>query len=158
MINGRRPKSAPTHSTAGLIRQQEGSSFLQTLLLLPIFVMIVVGGYEIWKTHSVKESLRSGTYQATRYLSVNPNTSSWRLTARNDFIVPELLNNPLAGNEAATQVRVIARPPVLACGELFIVRSELPWQAIIPFAAPQNLAIVVEYEGEVACTPEGEPE
>jgi hypothetical protein len=119
--------------------------------------MVVVGGFEIWKAHSVRESLRSGAYQATRYLSINPNTSDWLATARDDFIVPELLNNSLVRSEVANQVAVIARPPALQCGETFDVRAELPWRAIIPFVAPQNLMMVVEYEGEVVCISGGEP-
>jgi hypothetical protein len=139
------------------IRSERGSSFLQALFILPIFIMIVVGGYEIWKVHSVKESLRSGTYQATRYLSINANTSDWYGAARNDFIVPELLNNGLVGSEVASQVRVIAFPPPLACGETFTVRAEVPWQAVIPFVALDELVIAAQYEGQVVCAPGGEP-
>jgi len=144
------------HATE-LMKGKRGSSFIQTMLILPIFLLIVLGGYEIWRVHSVKESLRSGTYQATRYLSINPNTSDWHGTARNDFIVPELLNNGLVGSEIASQVRVITYPPPLECGETFSVRAEVPWQAVIPFAAPQDLVIAAQYEGEVACAPTEEP-
>ena len=137
----------------GTMRGQRGSSFVQTLFLLPVFVMIVVGGYEIWKLHSVRESLRSGTYQATRYLSINPDTWDWLGTIRYDFVAPELSNNGLVGAEIAEQVRISAPRPDLECGEDFFIRAELPWRAVIPFVGEENLLIVVEHEGEVICAP-----
>jgi hypothetical protein len=40
---------------------EKGSSLVQSLLILPVFLMIVVGGYQVWRAVSIRESLRSGT-------------------------------------------------------------------------------------------------
>lgn len=133
--------------------RERGSSFVQALLVLPVFLMIMVGGYEIWRAQSVRESMRSGTYQATRYLSINPDESNWQSVVRNDFVLPELLNNTLIRPEIARQVVVFAPAPILECGETFRIRSELPWRAVIPYVAREDWMMRVEYEGEVICAP-----
>ncbi len=130
---------------------QRGSTLVQTLLILPIFLLIVIGGYEIWKARSVKESLRSGTYQAARYLSLNPDTADWIGTIRDDFVVPELANNGLVGEDVAREVTIIAPRPELVCEEEFFIRAELPWQTFIPFLDQQDWVIAARHEGQVAC-------
>jgi hypothetical protein len=126
---------------------------VQWLLVLPIFLIIVLGGYEVWKATSVRESLRSGTYQAARYLSINPDTGDWLGTIRDDFVVPELANNGLVGEEIAEDVSIFAPRPELECGEPFIIRAELPWRAVIPFVARDDWVMVSQHRGQVVCAP-----
>ncbi|MGD9001363.1 MAG: hypothetical protein PVF04_01770 [Anaerolineae bacterium] len=126
---------------------------VQWLLMLPIFLLVVLGGYEVWKAYSVRESLRSGTYQAARFLSINPDTGDWLGTIRDDFIVPELANNGLVGEEIAEQVGILAPQPDLECGETFIITAELPWRAVIPFVEREDWVMVSQYEGQVVCGP-----
>jgi hypothetical protein len=123
------------------------------MLVLPVFLIIILGGYEVWKAYSVRESLRSGTYQAARYLSINPDTDNWLGTIRNDFVVPELANNGLVGREIAEQVSILAPQPELECGETFIIRAQLPWRAVIPFVDREDWVIVAQHQGQVVCAP-----
>jgi len=140
-----------------LTEDKRGSILVQTLLILPIFLLIVLGGYEVWKAISVKQSLHSGTYQATRYLCLNPVEDSldpeeWKEVAE-DFIVPELANNGLVGEDVAEQVRIYVTPPrKLDCDEPFTIRAELPWRAFIPYV-PEHWTFVEEHEGRIACGP-----
>lgn len=136
-----------------LVASEKGASFIQWMLVLPIFLIIILGGYETWKAYSVRESLRSGTYQAARYLSINPDTDNWLGTIRNDFVVPELANNGLVGVEIAQQVSILAPQPELECGERFIIRAQLPWRAVIPFLEREEWAIVAQHQGQVVCAP-----
>jgi hypothetical protein len=121
--------------------------------MLPIFLLIVLGGYEVWKAYSARESLRSGTYQAARYLSINPDTGAWQGTIRDDFVVPELANNGLVGEEIAQQVRIDAPRPELECGATFTIRAELPWRAVVPFVEREDWMIVAQHRGQVVCAP-----
>ena len=146
-----RDQAVPAPDAPGPMTEKQGSTLVQTLVMLPLFLMIVLGGYEIWKAHSVRESLRSGVYQATRYLSLNPDEESWDAVVRNDFVVPELLNNNLVTQEIVDRVTVNAPTPMLVCGANFTVRADLPWQAVIPFIPQQDLTMYVEYEGQVFC-------
>jgi hypothetical protein len=43
---------------------------VQFALVLPVFVLILYGSFELVKLVSIRQSLESGTYQAARYLSV----------------------------------------------------------------------------------------
>lgn len=127
-----------------LTEDKRGSILVQTLLLLPIFLLIVLGGHEVWKAISVKQSFHSGTYQATRYLCLNPVEESldpeeWKEVAE-DFIVPELANNGLVGEDLANRVRIYVTPPrKLDCDEPFTIRAELPWRAFIPYVPLMSL-------------------
>ena len=146
-------QAARSRDAARPTMAERGSTLVQTLLILPIFLMIVLGGYEIWRAYSVRESLRSGVYQATRYLSLNPEQEGWTWIVTNDFVIPELLNNNLVTEQIADQVVVGAvRPPLLECGLPFTVQASLPWQAVIPFIPEQDLTMQVQYQGVILCS------
>jgi hypothetical protein len=134
-----------------LAASERGATMVQWMLILPIFLMIVLGGYEVWKAYSVRESLRSGTYQAARYLSINPDTGDWLGTVRDDFIVPELANNGLVGEEIAQQVIILAPRPELECGTPFVITARLPWSVFVPFLDRDEWTIGAQHQGQVVC-------
>ncbi|HUT16556.1 MAG TPA: TadE family protein, partial [Anaerolineae bacterium] len=54
-----------------LFRDTNGTyQLIQFVLILPIFVLILYGSFELLKLASIRQSLETGTYQAARYLSV----------------------------------------------------------------------------------------
>jgi len=54
-----------------LFRDTNGTyQLIQFVLILPIFVLILYGSFELLKLASIRQSLEAGTYQAARYLSV----------------------------------------------------------------------------------------
>ena len=138
-----------------LVRDKRGAILVQAILFLPIFILIVVGSFEVWKAISVKRSLHSGTYQATRYLSLNPDDSldptkwgaeAWKL------IVPELANNGFVDDDAARRVEIYITPPkILDCDKTFTIRAELPWEAIIPYLSRTDWMLVDQHEGFIVC-------
>ena len=50
-----------------LVRDEKGMSALETAILLPLVVLVVVAGFELWKLMMVKRSLYIGTYQDSIY-------------------------------------------------------------------------------------------
>ena len=59
------------HRVRALVRDRRGAyDLIQFAMILPVFVVILYGSFEIFKLASVRQSLDTGTYQATRYLSV----------------------------------------------------------------------------------------
>ncbi len=55
----------------GHLREDEhGDTIIQFVLVLPIFIILVLGSYEIWKLVHFKQTLEAATIQATRYLSI----------------------------------------------------------------------------------------
>jgi hypothetical protein len=147
------------------LKDKRGAILVQTVVILPILVLIVVGGFEVWKVMSVKEALTSGTSEAARYLSFNHEGKN---EAEEDIIYEGLLNNDLIDttlldpNDLAVYYydasgRRIGDPAILPCWAMFSVEAELtlPWPITIPGLSPiTNLAITTERQaGQVLCAP-----
>lgn len=134
-------------SLSTLLRDRRGTVAAQTFVLLPIFVLVVLGGYEFLSAMSVKHALHNGTYQAVRYLALNPitdrNPRVWEEVAET-LVVQEL--TAAMGKEAAHRVHVEVIPPSMVppCyfSERFSVIVTLLWSPEVPFAdrlAPINM-------------------
>ena len=54
------------------LHDKQGASLVTYVLILPIFLLLVLGAYEVWRLIAVKQSLYLGTYRAARYLAQNP--------------------------------------------------------------------------------------
>jgi hypothetical protein len=147
-----------------LVRDKRGTILVQTVVILPLLVLVVFGGFEVWKVMSVKQSLTSGTSEAARYLSFNPDGKN---EAEENIIYEELLNNDLIDETLlnpndlviyyynASDER-INDPASLSCGEKFSVEAELrlPWTITIPGLSPISyLSITTERQvGQIFCT------
>lgn len=94
----------PLIDPTSLRRDQRGSTIIQFLLVLPIFIMLIFASYEIWKLVHLKQSLEAATIQATRYLSVeglyflDEYPDGWRRRAY-AIVADELANEPLLQDE-----------------------------------------------------------
>jgi hypothetical protein len=142
-----------------LKRDERGAVLVQTLLILPILILAVFGGYTVWKVASVKQSLHSGTYQATRYLCLNPVdppvSEIWaEVVVR--IVERELGNNRLAHGASLRSVTVIFSDAFsedgLGCGPsfTFTVETELDLQIDIPYLS-MPLTLWDGHEGWVEC-------
>ena len=55
---------------AGSVRYRErGASTVTYALVLPLFILLVFGTFEIWRIVSIRQSMERGVYRAARYLS-----------------------------------------------------------------------------------------
>ncbi len=144
-----------------LVRDKRGSILIQTVFILPILVLVVFGGFEVWKVMLVKQSLTSGTSEAARYLSFNPDRKD---EAEENIIYEELLNNDLIDDTLRLDLEIryydasgmrIGDPNILPCWALFSVETELrlPWTINIPGISPIiNLSITTERQvGKILC-------
>ena len=57
---------------ASLVRDDRGLSVIETALYLPLVLLIVVAGFQVWKLTMVERDLHVGAYQAARHLANNP--------------------------------------------------------------------------------------
>ena len=156
-LNGLSRLNNPFNRLNRLTGDERGAILVQFALLVPIFILIAVGSFEVWKAISVKRSLHSGTYQATRYLSLNPveplDPEEWREVAEG-FIIPELANNGFVEDDAARWVDIYITPPMrLGCNEPFTVIARLPWRAVIPYLSRTSWMLVDQHEGRIVCGP-----
>jgi len=99
-----------------LLKDRSGTyQLMQFVLVLPIFVLLLYGSFELMKLASIRQSLETGTYQAARYLSVyhkyythaqynrEDADDTWR--ARH-LIEQSLLSNPYVSPDMPLQLEV----------------------------------------------------
>lgn len=94
-----------------LSRDDRGDAIVQFVLVLPIFIILMLGSYEVWKMVHFKQSLEAATIEATRYLSLeglylateSPGYPlSWQQRAWN-IVYQELENEPLLKDELSPE-------------------------------------------------------
>jgi Flp pilus assembly pilin Flp len=55
-----------------VVKDERGISAIETALFLPLILLIVIAGWQIWKLSMIERALYIGTDQASRYLGNNP--------------------------------------------------------------------------------------
>lgn len=155
----RGPKSG-VRSLLGLdpgrwMTDRRGSVLVQAIPILIIFILVVAGGFTVWKVISIKQSLHSGTYQAARYLSLNPvdpgQRGLWHEVAW-EFVARELANNGFVGRNPNPSVEVLIAggSDELSCGLEFKVEAGLTVQIGMPYLS-MNLNLRDQHNGRVEC-------
>lgn len=143
------------------IRDRRGSAdIIQFVLILPIFVLMFYGFFEVWRVVSVKQSLDAGTYQAARYLSVNHDRWQDNRARAAGIILREWENNGLLGSDEARSLIEIHIPAYRpACNRFFTVRAELdvPWPIIIPPLPLRYMRLVEQHTSYIECGPTWAP-
>lgn len=76
---------------------RQGGTAVQAMVFLPVIILAMFGLIRVWQVIQVRDSLHTGTYLATRYMSLyTPETSDpilWEDIAYK-FILAELEDNP----------------------------------------------------------------
>ncbi|MGD9029277.1 MAG: pilus assembly protein [Anaerolineae bacterium] len=84
---------------SGLLEDKRGSvDLVQLVLVLPIFVLLLYGSFEVWKVVSVKQSLGAATYQCARCRSVYNDCNGVSNITEDNFNCEWVLLNELADN------------------------------------------------------------
>jgi hypothetical protein len=155
------------------IRGQRGSTLIQFVLVLPLFLILIFGSFAVWKVVSAKQTLASGTYQAARYLSVEGRylgyPGEWEYAAQ-VIIARELENNSLL-RPLPQPIISFGSPSKPKCPEedcvndpgpclnraLFTVIAEisLPWPVRIPFlgSETETITLVERQTSYIECRP-----
>lgn len=79
-------------------RDRRGGTAVQAIVMLPVIIVAFMGLIRLWQFIQIRDSLHTGTYQATRYLSLYPpeapnDPALWANIARL-FIERNMKNNP----------------------------------------------------------------
>jgi len=150
LSRSRATKQSPPRRLKG---DERGAVLVQTLLILPILVLAVFGGYTVWKVALVKHSLHSGTYQATRYLCLNPVDSPvpriWAEVVE-EIVAREVGNNGLADGASEPIATVTLHGTRLECGLRFTVETQMNLQIGAPYLTT-TLTLRDRHEGWVEC-------
>jgi hypothetical protein len=123
-----------------LIRDKRGASAVTYVFILPLFVLLAFGTFEIFKVISVRQSLSLGAYKAARHLSAYGRTwlaptspaNAWENAARQsatEIIDQELEDNDFLPQGYSLRVQVVidshGRDNPSRLGWLFTIRAEL---------------------------------
>jgi hypothetical protein len=137
---------------------ERGVVLVQTLLILPILILAVFGGYTVWKVAFIKHSFHSGSYQATRYLCLNPvdrpASGMWKEAWEEvveEIVAREVGNNGLADGASELIATVTLHGNRLECGLSFTVETEMKLQIGIPFLDLDEVTLRDRHEGRVEC-------
>jgi len=143
-----------------LTKDERGVTVVTFALVLPIFLLVIFGMFEVWKIISVRESLHLGMRRVAarltkegRYLPNRP--EDWEAAAEIitiEIVTQELANNPFVPDSVAVQAEVrIYDPDLPKCEWLFTARVEIPWTAIIPYT-PGDMTLVEHTTSYIRCT------
>jgi Flp pilus assembly protein TadG len=93
--------------SSGLWRDERGGTAVQAIVFLPVIIFSMIVVMYLWEAVSVRRSLHTGTYLATRYLSLYPiestDTYQWSAVAKR-FVWAELQNNPFVDQTRLSDV------------------------------------------------------
>ncbi len=119
-----------TRSYGRLWHDERGGTAVQAIVFLPVIIMSMVVLMYLLETIAIRRSLHTGTYLATRYLSLYPVESVdpyvWAGVAQK-FVYAELRNNPWVKEERLNDVFapvVVYLPNGNDCGAEFQVESK----------------------------------
>jgi hypothetical protein len=88
-------------------RRRGSADLIQLVLILPIFVLLIYGSFEVWKIVSVKQSLGAATYQAARCRSVYNDCNGVTNLEDDEFNCEWVLLNEVADNGFVDQEDLI---------------------------------------------------
>ncbi|MFN2250844.1 MAG: TadE/TadG family type IV pilus assembly protein [Anaerolineae bacterium] len=153
---------------SAFVADKRGGTAVQAIVLLPVIFLAFGLGARLWQTITIRQSLHSGVYEATRYLSMYPpdttDTYVWNEMAEK-LIHAELANNPFVDDTKLipggpwTRVQVNLTSGGFACKDNFTVSAQYPVFGARPtegdslFVLPSGREIVLREQrtGEVLC-------
>ncbi len=152
-------------SLGPLSMDQRGTTVVTYVLVLPLLILLIFGGYAVWRIMVIRQSLSLGTYRAAwelsqqaRYLPLDEEV--WR------EIAEPIVRENVEGNhliEPGFTLRVdVTLPNTVACPSsgsrlvddaLFIVKANLslPTPIRIPYLDPVNLTLTDQHTSFVEC-------
>ena len=105
--------------------RERGESTVTYALVLPLFILLVFGTFEIWRIVSIRQSMELGVYRAARYLSQH----HLRYGDAWDLAHSEVAENSWLMSTNSDDLQLITMPADLAIlqpGDKLIVEIRLP--------------------------------
>lgn len=118
----------------GAWHSERGTQIVQLALVVPILLLLLYGGFEVWRAMQARDALQEGVYQAVLYFSTygydmessTIRDEAWEMAR---VIVEEsVLGTGVveAGDIGDLQINVTYDPAELACESRFVVEAVLP--------------------------------
>lgn len=132
------------------MKDERGNVIVEMVLVLPILVMLLFGGFELSRGIAAHHALDTGVSTAARGLSIDPAQYDWAENAIRNSVSGNVL---CAGLGSAVTIRVYDRHnatltpdqlDTLGFGAPFWIEASLPFAAVVPFVnlPGRNIAVV----------------
>ena len=132
---------------------QKGQASIEVLLVLMILVLVIFGGIELSRGVAVRQALDSGTGIAARALSLDPTQWNFAENAVQQAVSQNVMGEGPSVSmqvfDAANNLRSSAWLSGSSFGTAFLLESEVPFQADIPFLPAPAITIRVRHWGIV---------
>ena len=129
-----------------MVKDRRGTITIEYILGAALLVLLLFGALEFARAAAIKHALGVGSWQAARYLSLNP----WDEATAEALARQSIRDSLFGGNPAPAVVWFSFSDPVRRFGTTVAVRVEMPYQALVPLMnlAPRTLtgesAVLVE--------------
>jgi len=110
-------------------RDERAASTVTYAMVLPIFLLLIFGTFEIWRTISIRQSMERGAYRAARLLSQH-RTPAWHNVAMN-LAAHEVGQNAWLMSARVEDLQFVTTPGLselvlLEPGDKLVVELRLP--------------------------------
>ena len=131
------------------MKHERGNAIVEMVLVLPILVMLLFGGFELSRGIAAHHALDTGVSTAARGLSIDPAQYDWAENAIRNSVGGNVL---CAGLGSSVTVRVYDRYgatlapdqlDTLGFGAPFWIEATLPFSAAVPFVSLPGRTIAV---------------
>lgn len=122
---------------------------MELVLLLPVLLLLVVGGLEMARAASLRVALGDGAWRAARYLSIHDPYGDAQAVA---IVREAVAANALGGDPAAVSV-LVSDDGGRAFGNVVRVRAEAEFCPLVPFLTPGCVTLRAEHSLMVEAWP-----
>ncbi len=131
------------------VKREQGVAALEMMLLLPVLLLLLLGGLELARGATLRMALGDGTWRAARYLSVY---DPWDEVRAETIVRDAVADNALGGDPAAVTVTV-SDDGGRSFGHVITVRAETTFCPLVPFLTPGCVGLAAEHSVQVEVWP-----
>ncbi len=130
-------------------RQDDGNASVEMVLLLPVFILLIVGGLEMAHGATLRMALGDGAWRAARFLSVY---DPWDEAEARVVVRDAVAHNVLGGDPSSVTVTV-TDDGARRFGNLITVHAEADFCPNVPFLSDGCVTLVSEHSQMVEVWP-----
>lgn len=117
-----------------MVSDERGTITIEFILITTLFILLLFGALEFARAAAIKHALGVGSWQAARYLSLNP----WDEVTAEALARQSIRDSLFGGNPAPAVVSFSFSDPARRFGTTAAARIEMPYRALVPL---MNLAL-----------------
>jgi Flp pilus assembly protein TadG len=130
-------------------RHDDGNTSVEMVLLLPVFMLLIVGGLEMARGATLRMALGDGTWRAVRFLSVY---DPWD-EAEAKTIVQDAVSHNVLGGDPSSVTLTVSDDGGRGFGSVITIRAEAVFCPVVPFLTGGCLTLESEHSQQIEVWP-----